>query len=51
MAFSLSFRRSVSDKRSFAYVQDDKGKEFGMTFFVFVIPRNDSDEESYSNKQ
>ena len=27
-------------------------KEFGMTFFLFfVIPRNDSDEESYSNKQ
>ena len=44
-----------------AFAQDDKGKEFGMTFFVFVIPRifllffviprNDSDEESYSNKQ
>jgi len=36
--FLLSFRWSVSDKRSFAYAQDDKGKEFGMTFFVFVIP-------------
>ena len=36
--FLLSFRWSVSDERSFAYAQDDKGKEFGMTFFVFVIP-------------
>jgi len=27
-----------NDERSFAYAQDDKGKEFGMTFFVFVIP-------------
>ena len=36
--FSLPFRWSVSDERSFAYAQDDKGKEFGMTFFVFVIP-------------
>ena len=26
-----------SDERSFAYAQDDKGKEFGMTFFVFAI--------------
>ena len=68
--FLLSFRWSVSGERSFAYAQDDKGKEFGMTFFVFVIPRyfscfcrsedislvfviprNDSDEESYPNKQ
>jgi|GEM_PF-5304086 len=48
--FSLPFRWSVSDERSFAYAQDDKGKEFGMTFFVFVIPRNDSDEESYSKQ-
>ena len=31
MTFSLSFRWSVSDERSFAYAQDDKGKEFGMT--------------------
>ena len=37
MTFSLSFRWSVGDERSFAYAQDDKGKEFGMTFFVFAI--------------
>ena len=33
--FLLSFRWSISDERSFAYAQDDKGKEFGMTFFLF----------------
>ena len=33
--FLLSFRWSVSDERSFAYAQDDKGKKFGMTFFLF----------------
>jgi len=51
MTFSLSFRWSVSNERSFAYAQDDKGKEFGRIFLFFVIPRNDSDEESYPNKQ
>ena len=36
MTFSLSFRRSVSDERSFAYAQDDKGKEFGRIFLLFL---------------
>jgi len=34
--FSLPFRWSVSDERSFAYAQDDKGKEFGRIFLLFL---------------